>query len=263
MIDALYISATGMQAQQLNVDTIASNLANVNTTAFKKSRVSFSDMVSGSMARLSTTSSQDTSPLGSGKPSGAGVYAAKIERQFEIGDLKQTGLALDIAINGTGFLEVVLADGTFAYSRGGSLKVNQDGQLATATGQVLRPGINIPSNYKNLTISSAGEVKALLSDRSSPSDLGRLELVYFGNTAGLIALGDGLYRANEQSGEAIMAKPGLDSAGSIVQGSLEGSNVKLVDEMVNLMVAQRAYEASVKVVQASDEMLGMVNALRK
>jgi flagellar basal-body rod protein FlgG len=263
MLDALYISATGMQAQQLHVDTIANNLANVNTPAFKKSRVSFADMISNDMSKLASTDTPEAAARINLRKMGIGVSATKIERQFEMGEIKQTGLALDVAINGAGFLEVVLADGTRAYSRGGSLKINLEGQLTTPTGQVLRPGISIPNNAKNITISTTGEVQALLPGKTNPSDLGQLELVRFTNPSGLLALGDGLYRTSEQSGEAIMAKPRLDDSGAIVQGSLEGSNVKLVDEMVNLMVAQRAYEASVKVIQASDEMLGMVNALRK
>ncbi|HSV48018.1 MAG TPA: flagellar basal-body rod protein FlgG [Ramlibacter sp.] len=262
MQDALYIAATGMQAQQLYVDTIANNLANVNTAGFKKSRVAFSDMVTGEAARLNAAELQ-AAPLAAARGLGAGVGVARTERLFDMGDLQQTGAVLDLAIQGAGFLEVATADGGRAFSRGGHLKVNNDGQLVTASGQVLKPGISIPANAKNITISPAGQVRFTVPGHAAPVEAGQLELVRFANPALLQAVSDGLYRATDASGEPTTARAGQDDSGVLVQGAVETSNVKMVDEMVNLMIAQRAYGASVKVLQAADEMLGMINTLRK
>ena len=263
MFDALYIGATGMQAQQLNVDTIANNLTNVNTAGFKKSRVAFADLVTAEAARVPMGSELEAGPLAPARRLGSGVGISRMERMFDPGDIKQTGAPLDLAIQGAGFLEVTMPDGTRAYSRGGSLKVNSEGQLVTAAGHVLKPGIQIPVNAQNIKISGTGRVTVTVPGQAAPVEAGQLELVRFTSPTMLQALGDGLYRVTEGSGEAITAGQGQDDAGVLVQGAVEGSNVKLVDEMVNLMIAQRAYEASVKVVQASDEMLGMVNNLRK
>ena len=262
MFDALSIAATGMQAQQLHVETIANNLTNINTVGYKKSRVAFADLVAADSARAASGPA-DLAPLSGAQHVGAGVGVARLEKLFDQGELKQTGNALDVAINGAGFLEVTMADGSRAFSRGGSLKVNSEGLLVTAEGQPLKPGITIPSNAQSVTISATGQVKVLVSGQSTPIEVGQLELVRFGNPSSLQALGNGLYRATEGSGEAIAARPGQDDSGTIVQGAVETSNVKMVDEMVGLMLAQRAYEASVKVAQAADEMLGMVNNLRK
>lgn len=263
MFDALYIGATGMQAQQLNVDTIANNMTNVNTVGFKKSRVAFADLVTAEAGRVPRGTDAEAGPLAAARRLGSGVGVARLDRMFDAGDIKQTGGALDLAIQGAGFLEVTMADGSRAFSRGGNLKVNTDGQLATTGGHVLKPGIQIPADAKNLKISATGQITVTVPGQRAPAEIGQLELVRFASPAMLQALGDGLYRVTEGSGEAITGTPGQNDTGSIVQGAVEGSNVKLVDEMVNLMIAQRAYEASVKVVQASDEMLGMVNNLRK
>jgi flagellar basal-body rod protein FlgG len=262
MFDALSIGATGMQAQQLHVETIANNLSNVNTVGFKKSRIAFADLIAADNSRSAGTPA-DLSPLSGAQRLGAGVGVARLEQLFDQGEIKQTGGALDVAINGSGFLEVMLADGTRAFSRGGNLKVNKDGLLATPDGQPLKPGISIPPNAQSITISVAGEVKVTVQGQTLPVEVGQLELVRFASPGQLQAMGGGLYRSTGGSGEAIAARPGQDDSGTLVQGAVEGSNVKMVDEMVGLMLAQRAYEASVKVVQAADEMLGMVNNLRK
>jgi flagellar basal-body rod protein FlgG len=263
MFDALYIAATGMQAQQLNVDTIANNLTNANTAGFKKSRVSFSDLVTSDTARLSTRNDVEGGPLTAVRRLGSGVGVVRLDRMFYAGDLRQTGSALDVAIQGSGFLELLMPDGTRGYSRGGTLKIDSDGQLVTLGGNVLRPGIQVPLNARDLKISNDGRVTATLPGHTTPNELGQLELVRFGNPSMLQALGDGVYRVTEGSGEAMTSRSGQDDTGRIVQGAIEGSNVKMGDEMIDLMIAQRAYAASVKVVQASDEMLGMVNNLRK
>jgi len=266
MFDALYIGATGMQAQQLNVDTIANNVANVNTPAFKKARVSFTDLMTRDPAPVQPTSAPDGAIAGllaAAPRLGAGVGAAGVTRAFDPGDLKQTGSQLDLAIQGDGFLEVTLPDGASAFTRGGTLKVSADGMLVTQAGYPLRPGITVPANATGISISPDGHVQLNVPGQAAPVDAGQLELVRFANPSALLTQGDNLYRATDGSGESQPGHAGQDGIGALAQGYLEGSNVKMVDEMVNLMIAQRAYEANVKVVQASDEMLGMVNALRR
>jgi flagellar basal-body rod protein FlgG len=261
MFDALAIGATGMHAQQANVDVIANNLANVQTAGYKKSRIVFADLVAprpGLQGRV-----VEGGPLASPQMAGAGVAIPAPSRLFDGGDLKKTDSAWDIAIQGDGFLELALSDGTRAYSRGGTLKVNADGQLATQSGIPLKPGIVIPENAEAVVVSAAGRVQLRLAGQATLVEAGQLELVRFTNAGGLLAQGAGLYRATDASGEPIAGRAGEDGLGTLAQGYLEGSNVKLVEEMVNLMVAQRAYEASAKVVQASDEMLGIVNGLRR
>ncbi|MFZ6876345.1 flagellar basal-body rod protein FlgG [Undibacterium sp. Di27W] len=261
MFDALYIGATGMQAQQTNVDTIANNLANANTNGYKKSRVSFSDMMVPD-ARL-TSQLGATDSLGalaqSGK-FGAGVAIASMSKLFDAGELKKSDSAFDIAIQGDGFVSVMMPDNSVAYSRGGSLKVNKDGQLALQSGQPLKPGITIPEGAKSLQISTDGRVQVSFAGQTGMSDVGQIELVRFTSPGQLTNLGENLYKSSDSSGEAVAGENGV---GSIMQGYLEASNVKMLDEMVSLMIAQRAYEANVKIVQASDEMLGLVNNLRK
>jgi len=261
MFDALYISATGMQAQQLNVDTIANNLANVGTTGFKKSKVGFTDLMVREAARLAPL--RGTAPLGSENRIGAGVGVTSVAKLFDMGDLKKTESAFDIAIQGEGFLEVSMPDGSSTYTRGGTFKINRDGLLATSGGFPLKPDLAIPDDAESMTIEADGHVRVSVPGQSTPVDVGRIELVRFTNPSGLEALGDNLYRPSADSGEAIAAKPAEDGMGSLAQGFLEGSNVKMTEEMVNLMVAQRVYEANVKVVQAADEMLGMINGLRR
>lgn len=261
MFDALQIAATGMHAQQLNVDTIANNLANVNTLGFKKSQISFSDLVTRTAA--GSALSPDELPAAIESTRGTGVSVATFTKSFDAGEVRKTDSSFDVTIVGDGFFEVVMPDGSRAYARGGSLKVNADGQLATTAGSVLKPGISIPENVDVLTIGADGRISVQVDGRSQPVEIGQLDLVRFVGPGALEAIGDNLYRATEASGEPIAGRAGADGMGTLRQGYLEASNVKLVQEMVNLMVAQRAYEASVKVAQASDEMLGMVNNLRK
>jgi flagellar basal-body rod protein FlgG len=268
MLDALYVAATGMQAQQLDVDTIANNLANLNTTAFKKSRISFTDLVTLERVRQthvvgSGGGIDETGPLAAVPRMGAGVGIASVAKLFDAGAVSQTNSPWDVAINGDGFLSVAMTDGSTAYTRGGTLMVNADGLLATQSGQPLKPGLAVPANATGLTIGSDGSVSVTVAGQSGPVKIGQLQLVRFANPAALLARGNGLYGESDGSGEAISGDAGQDGIGRLQQGALEGSNVQMVDEMVNLMVAQRAYEASVKVAQASDEMLDLVNNLRK
>jgi len=265
MFDALQIAATGMHAQQQSVDAIANNLANVNTSGFKKARVSFSDMVARQAEAGAPTEAQPHADLGlaSLATSGAGVSVGKVLHSFDAGEARKTDSPYDIAIAGDGFIEVTLPDGSKAYTRGGTLRVSPDGQLATLSGMPLKPGIAIPDDVQDLAITGDGRVQVKSARHPQAIEAGQLDMVRFIAPSSLEPMGDGLFRATEQAGEPITGRAGEDGLGTIKQGYLEGSNVKLVEEMVNLMVAQRAYEASVKVIQASDEMLGMVNNLRK
>lgn len=266
MNDALYIGATGMQAQQLNVDTIANNLVNLNTPGFKKARVSFTDLMAIDAANLEGVlrgREAGMGPLASLQGVGAGVGVASLGKMFDQGLLASTGSMWDVGIQGDGFLAVNLADGSTGYARGGTLKVNRDGLLATGSGQPLKPGIAIPADATALAIAADGTVQVSVPTQTAPLAVGQIQVARFSNPSGLVALGDGLYKASQDSGEAMAGLAGQDGLGTLRQGYLEGSNVKMVDEMVNLMVAQRSYEANAKVVQASDELLGLVNNLRK
>lgn len=259
MLDSLFIGATGMQAQQTQVEVISNNLANVNTAGFKKNRVSFADLLYRSVARKNGVAgdAQGVSGLGVGT---AVIGTGKI---FLDGDLKETDSPLDFALQGAGFIEVTMPDGSSAYSRAGTLQVNSDGLLTTVDGHLLHPDIHIPSDATAITVDQTGKITATVPNESAPVEVGQIELARFVNTGGLNPLGQNLYAATDQSGDPILGKPGDPGFGTITQGFLESSNVKLIEEMVNLMVAQRAYEINSKVVQASDEMLGLSNNLRR
>lgn len=260
MNDSLYIAATGMHMQQKGVDTIANNLANVNTPGFKKGRVSFEDLVyrdlAGAAAAIDGGASQRLWQ-------GSGVGMASIFKSFIAGELKKTDQAMDLAIQGDGFLEVIALDGASAYTRGGALTVDKDGFLATANGHALKPSIHIGLDAREISIKPDGRVLVRSRDQADLQEVGRIELVRFADNSGLAALGGNLYKATERSGDPIFGRVGEEGTGTLAQGFVEGSNVNLVEEMVDLMVAQRAYETSVKVLQASDEMLAMSNNLRK
>jgi flagellar basal-body rod protein FlgG len=258
MIDALHIAATGMHAQQLNVDSISNNLANVNTTAYKRSRVSFQDLLYREVLR--------SGPLLGGEASarfGAGVAVGDTAKSFADGDLKRTDAPLDVAIRGAGFFEVLLADGSRAFTRSGALKVGRDGALATGEGNVVMPALQLPQDATEIVIDTTGRVTARVPGEPRPVEVGQLELARFVNPAGLSAVGNDLYLATERSGDPIHGKPGDEGMGTLAQGFLESSNVKLVDELVGLVLAQRAFEVNAKAVQAADEMLSLVNSLRR
>lgn len=257
MNDALFIAATGMQTHQTNVETIASNIVNANTPGFKRATVSFTDMVAA-QARPAVAEGEG-GLLGAPPMTGIGVGLANVARQFEAGEMKQTDSAYDVAVRGDGFISIAMPDGSKAVTRGGTLKVNADGMLATQAGMPLRPGIAIPDDATSLRISADGRVQVSLPNQAGLQDIGQIELVRFARPDQLAMRGDNLYAVTDAAGEAI----GSDGAGSVQQGFLESSNVKMVDEMVNLMLAKRAYDASVKVIQAADEMAAAANNLRK
>jgi len=258
MLDSLYIAATGMSAQQQNVDTISNNLANVNTNGFKKNRVTFADLMYREVSRGSKPFG-----IGGGNRYGTGVGVAATGKLFTPGDVKKTDQPLDLAIRGKGLFEVTLPDGSLAYTRGGSLQLDKDGVLTTPEGYLLNPNIRIPTDATSVVVDSTGKVSATIPDEADPVEVGTLALVDFVNPTALRPLGDNLYVPTEKSGDAIPGKPGEQGLGLIAQGFVESSNVQLVDEFVNLIIAQRAYEANSKAIQASDEMLNITNNLRR
>jgi flagellar basal-body rod protein FlgG len=263
--DALAIAATGMEAQQANLETIANNLANQNTTGFKKARVSFAQLIALESAAVAKASLEDAraGALAPAPGVGAGVGISTISRLFDAGDMKKTDSPLDVAIRGDAFIELVSPDGTPAFTRGGTLEVNADGLLATASGYPLKGSIAIPDGAQSVAIASDGRVQVRIPGEANAIDAGRIELVRFTGEGLLTVLGDNLYQASPASGDPIPVRPGDAGAATLAQGWLESSNVKMVEEMVNLMLAQRAYESSLKVAQAADEVLGMINNLRK
>jgi flagellar basal-body rod protein FlgG len=258
MNDALYIAATGMHAQQLHVDTIANNLANIATPAFKKGRVNFQDMVYRVGAYAG---GPEESRAASGVARGTGVAVAALSRDFSAGELKRTDNPLDLAIQGDGFIEVTLADGGTAYGRGGRLAVNAAG-LLTVGGNPVKPAMHVGNDAHDMSVQADGRVM-VHAPGGKAVEAGRIELVRFNDMSVLQTLGDGLYRASESAGDPVHGRAADDGSGRFAQGFAEASNVRLVDEMVNLMLAQRAYEMNVKLIQASDEMLAMSNNLRR
>jgi flagellar basal-body rod protein FlgG len=256
--DSLYIAATGMHMQQKSVDTISNNLANINTPGFKKGKVSFEDLVYRDMRGVAGVTDNNAAFW-----QGSGVSIASIAKSFAEGELKKTDGVFDLGIQGDGFIEVVGRDGEALFTRGGTLTVDKDGFLASPGGMALKSAIHVGVAAKEVLINADGRVMVRATDGALSVEAGRIELARFADTGGLLAEGASLYRSSARSGDAIYGHPGEDGVGTLVQGSVEASNVNLVEEMVDLMVAQRAYESSVKVIQASDEMLAMSNNLRK
>jgi flagellar basal-body rod protein FlgG len=260
MLRALYSSAAGMQSQQLNLDVIANNLANVNTTGFKKSKIEFQDLLYQT-TRAAGAEQGAGNQLPTGLQVGHGSRPVATSKVFTNGELTQTGERLDVAIQGDGFFEVQLPDGTRAYTRDGALKTASDGRITTSDGLALQSGFQpVPQGTTAVNIAPSGEV-TLTS--SSGSQSFRVQLVRFANPSGLESVGRNLYRETPASGPAELGNPGENGFGDLAQGYLEMSNVKIVEEMVNMIVAQRAYEVNSKAVQASDEMMQMSNNLKR
>jgi flagellar basal-body rod protein FlgG len=262
MIRALYTAASGMQAQQTNIDNVAHNLSNVNTAGFKKSRVEFEDLVYQQQKVAGTaTSTTDEAPIG--LELGLGTKPIATARDFRTGNLRATGAPLDLAIEGQGFFQITLPDGQTAYTRAGALHLNAEGGIVTADGYAVEPAITIPPNATSITVSKDGIVSVAVSGESAPQQVGTLELATFQNAAGLQAMGGNLFLVTTASGEPTTAQPGQEGTGSIVQGFLEESNVSVVEEMVNMILGQRAYEANSRVVKTADEMLAEINNLAR
>ncbi len=261
MIRALYTAASGMNAQQANIDNVAHNLANVNTTGYKKSRVEFQDLVyEQSKAPGSPTSTTGEAPIG--LESGLGVRASATARDFGRGNLRNTNAPYDLAIEGQGFFQVTLPSGEIGYTRAGSFQLNGQGQIVTQDGYPLEPAMTIPPTATSVFISKDGIVSAAMQGTGgAPHQIGTIEIATFQNPAGLLAAGGSTYMATTASGDPVTGAPGTEARGTIQQGFIEDSNVSVVDEMVNMILGQRAYEANSKVLKAADEMLQQVNTV--
>jgi len=256
---ALSIGATGMLAQQLNVEVISNNIANLSTTGFKRSRAEFQDLLYQNLRSVGSASSDTGTVLPSGLQVGLGVKPAATYRINEQGNLTVTDNPLDLAVNGRGYLQVQLPDGTTAYTRAGSLQLNQTGQLVNADGYQVIPNITVPTTATSITVNASGQVLASISGQTAQQTLGQLQLANFINPTGLDAIGQNLLKETQASGSPITGNPQATGFGSIVQGSLETSNVDIVTEITSLITAQRAYEMNSKVIQTSDQMLNAAN----
>jgi len=258
----LDIGATGMLAQQLNVDVISNNIANMTTTGYKRQRAEFQDLLYQTKLRPGAQSSDQGTTVPAGIQQGLGVKAGSVYRINEQGALQTTGNQLDIANKGQGYFQVTLPNGDTAYTRDGSFQVDENGQIVTSKGYELQPGIKIPNNAVDITINATGQVLVKLQGTTTLSNVGQIQTAIFPNDAGLDAQGDNLFLETEASGNALVGNPGDPGYGELEQGALESSNVNIVQEITSLISAQRAYEMNSKVIQTGDEMLTTITQLR-
>ncbi len=259
---ALHIAATGMSAQQMRVDVVSQNLANMSTTGYNARRAEFADLHYQQMARPGTVSAQDGTVLPTGIQIGLGVRPTSVSVVLAQGSLSATGGDLDVAIEGRGYLEVTLPSGATAYTRDGALKRTGDGLIVTSDGHEVSPGLTIPSDARSVSISAAGEVFAYFGDRVQPENLGQLTLAGFTNEKGLEAIGSNLFLETGASGPPLQGNPGEDGLGTLRQGFLEESAVDAVREVTELIKAQRGYELNAKVITAADQMLSATTQVR-
>ncbi|MBA4389343.1 MAG: flagellar basal-body rod protein FlgG [Syntrophus sp. (in: bacteria)] len=262
MIRALWSSASGMNVQQVNLDVIANNIANVNTNGYKRSRADFQDLMYQTL-RLQGAKTDGGNTVPTGVQIGLGAMLSSVQKIFQQGDYQKTENELDIAIEGNGFLQVTLPSGEKAYTRAGALKSDAEGRIVTTDGYPIEPSLTIPARTLNVSIESDGSISAQIQGQTTPQQIGRLELAIFPNSAGLRAMGKNLFLQTDASGTATTGNPGQNGIGTMLQGYLEGSNVNIMQEMINLIVGQRAYEVNSKAIQAADEMLQMANSLRR
>jgi flagellar basal-body rod protein FlgG len=260
MIRSLWIAKTGLDAQQTQMDVISNNLANVSTTGFKRARAVFEDLLYQTIRQPGAQSSEQTQ-LPSGLQIGTGVKPVATERVFTQGNLQQTGNSRDVAIQGNGFFQVLMPDGTTAYTRDGSLQTDANGQLVTASGYAIQPAITVPADTQSLTIARDGTVSATQPGSATPTVIGTLQLAMFVNPAGLQSLGENLYAETASSGTPSSNAPGSNGAGLLNQGYVETSNVNVVEELVNMIQTQRAYEINSKAISTSDQMLQRLTQL--
>ena len=258
MTQALWIAKTGLDAQQTRMAVVSNNLANVNTTGFKQGRAVFEDLLYQNVRQSGGSSSQDTL-LPTGMSLGTGVRVVATEKMHTQGSVLNTERSLDVAINGRGFLQIQLPGGDLAYTRDGSLKLDDQGQMVTSSGYIVQPGISIPDGAQSITIGKDGIVSVKLPGQTSPSQVGTLEIADFLNPVGLQPIGENLYEETAASGPASSGTPGLNGLGEILQGALEGSNVNVVTELVNMIETQRAYEMNSKAISTNDQMMQYIN----
>ncbi len=259
---ALDIAATGMQAQQTNVEVISNNLANMTTTGFKRQRAEFQDLIYQNLRRVGSNSSDSGSIVPSGAQVGLGVKTAAIYRINEQGNLQQTSNTLDMAIQGSGYFQITLPDGETAYTRDGTFGLSATGTIVTADGYIVQPGIQVPTTATGITINTSGQVQATIAGQTAPQTVGQLQLAIFPNEAGLEAQGDNMYLQTAASGQPVTGNPATTGFGNVMQGFVETSNVNVVTEITNLISAQRAYEMNSKVITTSDDMLSTLTNLR-
>jgi len=262
MIRALWTAASGMQAQQLNIDVVANNLANVATTGFKKSRADFQDLMYQNVKTTGAPSTNSTT-IPTGIQVGLGVKPASVTKIFSAGNITQTGNDLDLAIQGDGFFQVQQSDGSTAYTRAGTFKKDGQGRVVTPDGSPVLPEILIPSNATKITVGNDGTVSVQQAGQSSATTVGTLQLASFSNPSGLNAIGKNLFLPTDSSGSATTGTAGQNGLGTLEQGYVEMSNVSIMEEMVSMIVGQRAYEINSKAVQASDEMLQQAAGLKR
>lgn len=259
---SLDIAGTGMQAQQTNVEVISNNIANMTTTGFKRRRAEFQDLIYQNLRRAGANSSDTGTIVPSGAQVGLGVKTAAIYRINEQGNLQQTSNSLDIAVQGNGYFQVTLPSGETAYTRDGTFSLSPAGEVVTADGYIVQPGITVPGNATSVTINGSGEVQAKLDGQTAPALVGTLQLAVFPNDSGLDAQGSNLFVASTASGNAVTGTPGSPGFGTTMQGFVETSNVNVVTEITNLITAQRAYEMNSRVITTSDQMLSTLTNLR-
>jgi flagellar basal-body rod protein FlgG len=258
MNSALWAAKTGLDAQQTRMTVVSHNLANVSTTGFKKDRAVFEDLLYQNVKQVGAATSQDT-VAPTGLSLGTGVRVVATEKNYTQGGLSNTGNSLDVAINGRGFFQVLMPDGSFAYTRDGSFKMSADGELVTSSGYRVQPGITIPSGTQSISIGNDGVVSAQVAGQSAPSQVGTLQLTDFVNPAGLQPRGENMLSESAASGPAQTSNAGLNGLGTLQAGFLEGSNVNVVEELVNMIETQRAYEMNSKAISTTDQMLQYVS----
>ncbi len=254
MFSSLWVAKTGLDAQQTRMDVVSHNLANANTTGFKSSRAAFQDLVYQNLRQPGGQTTEQTQAP-SGLMLGTGVRVVGNEKLFTQGNIEQTGNSLDLAIQGRGFLQVTMPDGSLAYTRDGSLHMDQNGQIVTANGYAVDPAISVPANAQSITIGSDGTVSVSLPGQAATQQVGTVQLADFINPAGLQPNGDNLYLETASSGSPQIGQPGLNGLGTLAQGALESSNVNVVEQMVDMIETQRTYEMNSKAISAADQML--------
>jgi len=257
---SLWISKSGMDAQQIQLDHVSHNLANSATHGYKASHAIFEDLMYQNLRQVGSNSSEQTQ-LPTGLQVGLGVKPVATARQFSQGTLQQTGNTLDVAINGDGFFQIQMPDGTTAYTRDGSFKLSSQGQIVTNEGYTVQPGITIPQNAVTVSIGGDGTVTAMLPGQTAPTNLGQMQVAHFINPAGLDPRGGNLFTESEASGTPTVTNPGLDATGTLSQGFVEASNVNVVEELIMMIQTQRAYELNSKAIQTSDQMLQRLGQL--
>jgi flagellar basal-body rod protein FlgG len=262
MIRALWTAGTGMNVQQVNLDVIANNIANVNTNGYKRSRADFQDLMYQTL-RQQGVKTEGGNQVPTGIQIGHGAMLSAVQKVFLQGDFQETQNELDMALEGTGFLQVTLPSGDKAYTRAGSFKRDAEGKMVTSDGYSLEPATSIPQGTLKVSIESDGTISALVQGSKTPQQLGKIELASFPNPSGLKAMGKSLFTETDASGAPTLGKPGENGLGTVLQGFLEMSNVNVMQEMINLIMGQRAYEVNSKAIQAADEMLQMANNVRR